>query len=430
MLILFFFILSIAALVFKRKGLALFLFFVFSSGLSGFFTENIAIGGGALRFTDLSLLFLFFVLTVQLINDKFKINFKGESKWQMVAFLLVMALYIFVDIYFTGTSTNDVFRVTRTWLLLLFAFAIPYFDRNDIEDAMKWLYYLTMIHLVVFAFQPVLGYNLGGLVSSYGGIMRYYNLPFFWLFAFWYTYFKINVGNKAKALIMTFFIVCLLISITRSILFSIFACMLFAFLLFEKRANSLWKSLLFAAVGVAVLLLIPNVRVRVLEGVDEISIIGDIDSIFATLKESPDMNFIFRVAHLVERFLFVLEDAKKTIFGLGFISEDSLSYDYFLIGLRDDSGHIVQLDTADNSWSNLLIRFGIVGTVLFVLWLFYSFIKPFLRAKTTTWGRVGLMYIVSSLLLSTSSSNLYMPIMYIPLIFILEIARRETSDKC
>ena len=43
----------------------------------------------------------------------------------------------------------------------------------------------------------------------------------------------------------------------------------------------------------------------------------------------------------------------------------------FIIGLDSKEGGIEQVNTPDISWSILIIRYGIVGTLLFIIFYFY-----------------------------------------------------------
>ena len=88
------------------------------------------------------------------------------------------------------------------------------------------------------------------------------------------------------------------------------------------------------------------------------------------IELDQESTLLFRFAHFYERFIETTETSIGSVFGVGFMSEGS-KYTYnnfnFIVGLSDEkTNEIVQLDTSDIAWSLLILRYGIVGSIIFL----------------------------------------------------------------
>lgn len=110
-----------------------------------------------------------------------------------------------------------------------------------------------------------------------------------------------------------------------------------------------------------VLVLFPTISERIMEIQGNLSTIG---------TENAGDNFSFRMAHAYERLMYVLNGGFFEWFhGVGFINERNFKSGIFTIGLLNEEHNIIQLDTGDIAWSILFVRFGIVGTLIFIFFL-------------------------------------------------------------
>lgn len=77
-----------------------------------------------------------------------------------------------------------------------------------------------------------------------------------------------------------------------------------------------------------------------------------------------------------------------SIFGLGFMAEGSKYTDNnfnFIIGLSDKTtDEIIQVDTSDIAWSLLILRYGILGTLMLLI-LYTYLIFSMVKDKMTLW---------------------------------------------
>jgi hypothetical protein len=95
---------------------------------------------------------------------------------------------------------------------------------------------------------------------------------------------------------------------------------------------------------------------------------------------------LFRADNFFERYLETTETAVGTLFGLGFMSENTHyteNHFNFIIGLEDnETGATTQLDTSDIAWSIFIIRYGIVGTLIYLALYAYVGVRYWRRRGT------------------------------------------------
>jgi hypothetical protein len=85
-----------------------------------------------------------------------------------------------------------------------------------------------------------------------------------------------------------------------------------------------------------------------------------------TLEGNVQGNFSFRIFQAAERLNYISQSFQYEIFGVGSITEQNFPY-IFKIGLRNESGIVTQLDTADIAWSLLFLRLGFLGTFIYLI---------------------------------------------------------------
>ena len=120
------------------------------------------------------------------------------------------------------------------------------------------------------------------------------------------------------------------------------------------------------------------------------------------------------------------------LFGFGFMSEGS---DYtignfdFIVGLEnDETGFVNQVDTSDIAWSVFVIRFGIVGTILYLI--YYFLLVKFFNSRINTNG-VKAVFSTLALVFITSFTGvtiLKMEFLAIILLMYLFIDRKRVES--
>ena len=123
-----------------------------------------------------------------------------------------------------------------------------------------------------------------------------------------------------------------------------------------------------------------------------------------------ESTLLFRLAHFYERYLITTETNIGTIFGVGFMTEGS-QYTYnnfnFIIGLTDKTtNEVIQVDTSDIAWSLLIIRYGILGSLIIIA--FYVYFIIFYGKRQSNGVCLSMMlYLIFIIGLSNTSDQLY-----------------------
>ena len=90
----------------------------------------------------------------------------------------------------------------------------------------------------------------------------------------------------------------------------------------------------------------------------------------------------------------------------------------FIVGLENEkTGEIVQLETSDIAWSNLIIRYGIIGTLIY-LTIYISIMIFYYKHRKVRYALSTFLYLLLLLFTSITSNQLYYVYMLVfPLMF-------------
>lgn len=132
--------------------------------------------------------------------------------------------------------------------------------------------------------------------------------------------------------------------------------------------------------------------------------------------------FMFRVALIAERFEYLIEHPKNTLFGVGAMHEETAQKRFdFTIGTAGSlNGQPIksQLNSIDVVWGPLLIRYGIIGLMLhlsIVVWMVVNFYKR----KDNPIMMLGFLTYISALAQSFSSGGMFLLFEIMTMMFFL-----------
>jgi len=144
---------------------------------------------------------------------------------------------------------------------------------------------------------------------------------------------------------------------------------------------------------------------------------------------AKDGNLSFRIAHISERLTYVLDSVKRWPMGIGFIHEDSAVAQTlgFKNGLPNFlTGRVIQVDTGDIAWSVVIIKTGLAGLGLLLVFLVSSFF-----AAGSNRGEYAVVYrgaLIYFFVTSFFSNNMISPIAMLPLMLFLAMALRAREE--
>lgn len=338
-------------------------------------------------------LILILLLFLSKLKSKEIISVKYSSiKNYLIVFGLYLSLVIFIDILYNNVPIISIVRTSRAWLCLLFIFVVPKISTKVINKVLRVLLNITLLlsFIIILEFFLEIHYftnvhvDVLGVVR--GALPSYYSLFFtFLLFAGYY-----NFPKKKKYLYLAILILSQLVSSTRSIalaiIMGIIICLYFKS---RKKAVVFLKVIAFLVLVYLLSFSLPGLNERFNDAIREVSTMGQ-----GQIEEEG--NTTFRLLLLSERYEFLKTDIIYYLFGIGNVVEEDFPT-IFQYGLYDhELGRTTQLNTGDIAWPLIILRFGMIGLVIFVLW-FLKFIKLAYWYKHNSLSIALIAYLISNL---------------------------------
>lgn len=368
----------------------------------GFSVGDFLIAGISVKPIDLSIGYImlsFYLIVTQRNRKEFQSAYPPQTRYWLWWGTYLVCLII-IDIIASNTSIFDVYRVLRQWLLIVVFFQFSKFPVEELRWVLKALMICTAVQLLLFTLQPVFGFELteNAIRKSEGSIdaVRYINVPTLWPVLLWLIVYSSETPKTIKtAYITAIILVIVTTTISRSYLLTIFIGFLGGLSLHESTKKKVY-GFVASLIAFALILCIPTVRDRMGVAIQEMSSLENIEWNTGGFNEG---NMIFRAAHFLERATFLTETLHTSLFGIGFIHESSLKNPLFIVGLVNEDGNVVQLDTGDIAWSLILVRFGFIG-IGFVILVNIVMIRFFYIHRTSYLGKVGFVYGLSTFVTS------------------------------
>lgn len=315
-------------------------------------------------------LILYLSLCFYLLNkNNFNITKTPLSKY-VIIFYLFLFLSFCVDLLYNNIDFTSIVKTSRHWIFLSSIWIFSYIPRQSIRKLLNFLFIATVIISVIMLIEffsgiqllelePLTLTSISGETYNRGSIPSTY-VPFYLLLMFTQHY-------KFKLRIKYFFIILFLSVLVTSMLRSMILTIVFGIIiiLFVQQKIKL-KSVISALILMSILFFIVFSNANIKERFD--SGFKEINSFILMDQKDVEGNFTFRILHTQERLNYITTKYQYSIFGLGNITEENFP-EIFDIGLWGKSGRIIQLDTADISWSTFFIRLGFLGTFLYLIFI-------------------------------------------------------------
>lgn len=233
-------------------------------------------------------------------------------------------------------------------------------------------------------------------------ISRFFNTPAYLTPALFYYLFVHRFHSKVRQVfVISILFITVVTPLHRSYILSMFL-LTSLFILMKQGGN---KRILYLSIIMVIA-----------SGVTQLDFVNDrINKAFVDLNETfsgsaslksmdySNNTFTFRVAHLLERFDYVMSTPSRVFFGVGLLNESSAETARlnFKVGLFDElHNRTYQIDTGDLVWSMLLLQAGLIGTILYVV-LMWKLLRFFQRSmKTVPYAIVGFLWIIEVFLIS------------------------------
>lgn len=379
--------------------------------------------------------FLIIVCIISYMKDE---SFFNAKKMNFIYFIYLLIAYqlfeVIRTIYIGAESIGFIIKVARINIIYLSFFVLRTIPIQSFNRYIKLNLFFCLVQGAFFYLQP-LGINfLQGRVdeiTSAGQISRYANYPEFTLFYLFYCFFY-NKEIYNKIIYTCFWGGMLILGQSRGDIIAVALALVFYYLI--KNKLKYYVTLIPIAI-IATYIVIPMFQYR--DESSRTNFLEDITNIITaesfTEIQNNGGNFTFRIAMLAERFNYLIENPQYILTGVGCIHEDS-PYCYerfeFIIGTENEeriNGYCL-IESGDITWVPILLRYGLLGTFIFLLFLVYwiiSGIRYLKQSKNPIYIAASLIGITSTLLsVNTVLFDSYMHTYFI-LFYILYIIKYE-----
>lgn len=353
----------------------------------------------------------------------------------LLSFLFVSYL---VSVFLYHIPAFESLKYVRKYILLLAPFAFALYTTEEIEDTIKTLFKITVIQCVLYLLQPILDMQLltgtytEGQTSLFGiiSIPRFYNIPLYLWFFIYYLCYKHDTSDKYRFFLVILMFLPVIVSMHRSHLIAYISVFILSAAIVHLR-KSLPLVVILLVIAVPFSSMVSDKLARN-ESLTDIKGAFEIDYEDFSVGQDGEATFTFRVMHFYERMDRVLEKPITTLFGLGYMAEGSnysnANFDFF-IGLEDEeTGDTYQFDTADIAWSEMIVRLGFGGIIVFLLY-YISLMLSFMKDRSAGYNRSAYCGMILLLILSLTSMMIMDMSNMVLLLAVYEILKREEKEQ-
>jgi len=385
-------ILAIAILLYmmgqRMISLLLFFFFLFY----GFQVVPLSLFETAFGFSKPLDFAIFYVIILFIWGCLFYDNFIPRNKMTLLIaiYLSLVLCLVVISKFVFNIQWVDIIRTSRYFFFVLVYYVLRRCKREEIDTVLKILIYITVCQCLLFMIQAFTGHPvLTGAEEenrrTIGFITRFYNLPKMIYFLMFYVVFFRPLKGIWNIVFGTIMIVTIFLPLHRSMSMVVVITLLLGTFLSIKNLRQFVKYvpyilIVFIPLSIVFAAQVSKKTLSDLQSVQNGDFV-DIDDI----ELDDESTFLFRMAHFYERFEFAQGKTIYKLFGLGLMSEDSpytAQHFDFSIGLENEkNGKTVQLDTSDISWSLFVVRYGYIGTIVYLSIYFTLLCHFFVRRK-------------------------------------------------
>ncbi len=399
---------AIAMYVNGKRVLSLFLFFFFLFDAFQLIPEDVI----GLKSREFALAYIIVIFIYGLFKYKSFIP-RNKISILLLSYGAFLLFEFALSVFYYGIPLIEVIKTGRQNLLLLSYFIFRRLDSDEIKLLLKLLFCVVLFQCILFIIQAIagvglmIGYKNGGFKSGF--LYRYYNLPLLLFFFVFYGIFSNPFKGQLKIYSM------ILPSIT--MFFPMHRSLSMVFIMVVALGIS-WKFGVFKSIknvivasAIGLLLLLYGSYNLSSRTISDINSVADADFLeVESVQLDSESTLLFRFAHFFERYEEVAQTNIGKFFGLGFMAEGS-SYTNkhfnFFIGLQDPkTDETVQIETSDIAWSMLIVRYGIIGIVIYLLF-YFSFILFSIQKKNFIYSIPLVCYLILIFSVSFTSDQLY-----------------------
>lgn len=372
-------ILSIRNFMHNRRAEMLFCLTMIYNGLFGF---ALIFGESLIKPQDVFIVTIYVILYLAFKKNKHLFSLKKDPLGKSVIWSFLWTFLIFIGTILLRRETPlYAFKAYRLYLTLPFFFVLRRMSMADFNRYFRLVFWFSIIQGVFFYLQLV---GITGILSGYGSELkagetleehRFGNYPSMAIFFFLFYLLKDGLPLPKRILNIIFWGMMPVIGQMRGATLMLGISVLIYFIIHRNA-----KNIIIALLG---FLVVQSVVAPMFEKREKGGSVSTIEEIRLVLTDPLSAyenysthnitgTFTFRIAMLTERIQFLLDNPKLLITGVGTLHEDSPNQRYmFNIGTEgeDEEGNPERgmLSSADIVWVGIVMRFGLVGVILFTM---------------------------------------------------------------
>lgn len=354
------------------------------------------------QYSDTGLVLYIFMLIVMFLHkpQKLDIRLLYPVKVGVVLFLAFFIIAAIIDLLVNDVKFSSVVRVFRQWICLSAVWMIPYLKPRDVIKTLNYVMYISVFIALVYLYEFYTDTDITGAFRLGNGTRA--TIP--WSVSFLVFVLLFNNCYRISAFLKWLFIAIIVFEYFMTGTRSIFvACVIAAgvSLLFSGKGVSTNKIMIlaFSLAAVGIVLSTDNILTERLYSTKD-----DISALQGNSRRIGG-NMSFRLLMVEERMYYLNQHPQYAVFGIGNIQESDLKQQLFHIGLKSKNGGVTQLDTGDIAWVLLFLRFGYLGTLIYIGTIFFSMVRLFFINRKSPLGFATLLYVLCSLLLLSYTSS-------------------------
>lgn len=354
------------------------------------------------QYSDTGLVLYIFMLIVMFLHKPQKLDMRllYPVKVGVVLFLAFFIIAAIIDLLVNDVKFSSVVRVFRQWICLSAVWMIPYLKPRDVIKTLNYVMYISVFIALVYLYEFYTDTDITGAFRLGNGTRA--TIP--WSVSFLVFVLLFNNCYRISAFLKWLFIAIIVFEYFMTGTRSIFvACVIAAgvSLLFSGKGVSTNKIMIlaFSLAAVGIVLSTDNILTERLYSTKD-----DISALQGNSRRIGG-NMSFRLLMVEERMYYLNQHPQYAVFGIGSIQESDLKQQLFHIGLKSKNGGVTQLDTGDIAWVLLFLRFGYLGTLIYIGTIFFSMVRLFFINRKSPLGFATLLYVLCSLLLLSYTSS-------------------------
>lgn len=354
-----------------KKGCLVYFFFV----TEGFhlFPKDILGGFPINKITDFALIYLIFVITTKYINGKLR-SYNEIYKVYGILFLYISFIFV-LSIINHSEYFSYALQTYRNYFHFLSFFLIVDLEKNDMIWLFKKIFFVTLLTTLLYIQQPLTDiqftYSAGIGESEDGGLQRYRNLPFIAYCFLIYSTIFIDYTKLRTVLLCLTFIIMLVLSQHRGIMIG-YVISISVFLIFSRQFKKVFQLFVIGIIIFVSFGTIISERFEQSNTSDDITNIFDTNINDVSNFQTGDGTLSFRIFLLMERFMYLYDNPKHLLCGIGMRHEDSPKtneFNFVLGSFKTVDEQMVkqQISSGDLVWMTPLFRFGLLGFCFYLM---------------------------------------------------------------